>query len=319
MTSSPHNHNHNLTHNHLLIFSLLLSLVLSACSSPPKGPPIDPTLAQLSSSARAAYDRGNFKQAVSFYERAVQRARQMDDGPEVARTGYNLAACYLAAGRPADARVVLREALAEFGRYRMDSHAAIVLDIKAARAAGQKDDAASLLPDAFAACKSDDQRFETWLLKGRIACEDGDKAALRESLDTADKLKSGDAAGRAELASLKACSFSADEQPDQAAQAYDEAADAYKRAGRYREMARALAKAGDAYSSAAITRDAADRLYRSARSYASQGDTVEALRVLDRGMTAAEASGDGSLKDQLRTLFEQIEGEVEQSKVGGDE
>lgn len=302
-----------------LIAALIVAVVLSGCSSPPKGPPVDTTLSQLNSSARAAYDRGNFKQAVSFYERALQRARQMDDGPEVARTGYNLAACYLAAGRPADARTVLKEALAEFGRYRMDSHAAIVLDIKAARAAGQENDAANLLPDAFSACKTDDQRFETWLLKGRIACEDGDKAALRESLDAADRLKSGDAAGRAELASLKACSLSAEEQPYQAAQSYDEAADAYKRAGRYREMARALARAGDAYSTAAIPRDAADRLYRSARSYASQGDTVEALRVLDRGMNAAEASGDESLKDQLRTLFEQIEGEVEQSKVGADE
>lgn len=289
------------------VVALLLLLSGASCRSPAPVA-VDPALAQFAASGRAAFARGADAPAARFYEQALQRARATDDGPEIARNGYNLAACLLRLGRAADARLVLREALAEFGRYRMDSQPAWLLDAKAAQALGQHEAAGVALEAAMAACKSDDQRRDVWIARGDLALERGDHAAARAALDATRAVgaPAGDM-GRASRLDLAGRVALAEADAVAARDALEAAVVLWQRAGQTRAMAMALGRAGEAHLLAGDRVAAADRHYRAARSLDAQGDTLGALRQIERGLAAGGESPDPALEALLKALFESVQ------------
>lgn len=290
------------------LVALLVAVMGGSCRSPAPAPsPLETEIVQLAASGRGAFARGAYAQAARFYEQALQRARAADDGPEIARNGYNLAACLLQLGRATEARVVLRESLTEFGRYRMDAHPALLLDARAARAAGQPDEARAVLDAAFAASKSDAQRVRVWLDRGDLALDAGDQAAAMAALEAVNTLSGAagegteaarlDLAGRVALASSDGAGARA---------AFEVAASLWQRAGQMRNMAVSLGRAGEACSLLGDRRDAMDRHYRAARSLAAQGDALGALRQIERGLAAGGDTPDPDLESLLRALFESL-------------
>ncbi len=297
------------------VVNLFLASVLfiAGCSSAPPKSTVDGETVQYAASARAAYERGAYPQAVRFYELALNRARANDDGPEIARNGYNLAACQLALGLTTEARVTLQEALAEFGRARMDSQPALLLDAKAAQAAGQVQESRRVLDLAYGACKTDAQRVQVWLVRGELCADAGDGAGAGAALGEAEKIE-GDALVAARL-SLAGRVGMLENKAAAAAQNFDAAAAAWQRDGQTRDMAGALGRAGEAYLLAGDARAAADRLYRAARSLYAQGDAVGALQRVQRGLEANAQAEDAELQGLLTGLFESIKQDVEQMKI----
>src|SRR5438105_6691154 len=98
----------------------VLAGLLLGCGTPKKppapGPATDPALTQLTSSARLAYDRGDADLAATFYGRALDRARAMDEPKAIANAAYNLAASQIRLAAYAQARLSLAESLAEAKR-----------------------------------------------------------------------------------------------------------------------------------------------------------------------------------------------------------
>ncbi len=269
---------------------------------------LDPVAWQLAGNGRSAYERGAYAQAARFYEQALQRARSADDGPEIARNAYNLAACQLRLGQPAAARVLLREALAEFGRARMDSQPAFLLDAKAAQAAGSPDAAMAALDAAYQACKTDVQRREVLQLRGEWAADREDGEAARAALEASRRF-----AGRDESDALRAADrrlagrvARLDDRPGDAARLFDEAAAAWQRARLTADLAASLALAGEAWQAAGDAAGAADRHYRAARSYYAQGYYPDALRQVEAALAANADTGDAGPEALLMALFEEI-------------
>ena len=299
------------------ILALLLMIGGAGCSTPKPAVQVDPALAQLSSSARAAYNRGALTQAVAFYERAFLRARVVDDSRELALTGYNLAACYLILNRPVDARRVLKDAIPEFTRSGQDVIPARLLDAQAARALGRVDKAGDILDEVIKDSPDEGHRMQAWILKGEMACDAGSGGEAIVALNAAKKLSTSDQVPGAGRDMLEARVEQIKGSPTKAAVAYDRAARTYQKAGRYREMATALTKAGLAHLDAAATEPACDRLYRASRSYFAQGDAVASLKVLEAALAAAERSDDPSWKDRISILLDQVRASVEKAKAGG--
>ncbi len=290
-------------------------LLLCSCASP-KPSSTDPVIAQFASSAHAAYERDAFQPSARFYEQALTRARILDDSAEIGRNAYNLAACYLLLDRPAEAHHLLQEARGEIVRSGGNTDAVDVLDAKAARAEGRKDDAVRQLNDVSKSTKDEAVRLEASLLLGEIAADAEDRVGAEEHLKAADKIaKSVDntalSASRYNLSGRVATLYVKDKA---AAGDFDQAAGLFQKADRFRDMANALGHAGEAYAAAGDPRAAADRFYRGARSLYAQGDAVAALKLIERGVTAAESTDDVSLQARLAYLFNEIKGAVQDAK-----
>src|SRR5436305_12143313 len=99
-----------------LAWCLTLLLSLTGCASSRQAPSGDPELLAATASARAALDRGQTELASHLYERALARARLMDDSHAIGDSAYNLAACLTDLGQYQSARAYLAEAKAEARR-----------------------------------------------------------------------------------------------------------------------------------------------------------------------------------------------------------
>ncbi|MDA0578125.1 MAG: hypothetical protein O3B24_08500 [Verrucomicrobia bacterium] len=295
--------------HHATLRALLLCgalFILPACSSPP---PVtsDAVTAQFADSARAAFDRGAYSQAVRFYDLALHRARARDDGPEIARNAYNLAACQLALGKPEAARAALREALTEFGRWRMDAQPALLLDARATLAAGDPAEAGRILDLAFGACKTSAQRVEVWLARGELAAAVGDADNAANALREADALRKAAAHATAPARQMLAGRVAAmQHHPTEAAQHFDSAAATAQQFGQLTSIPDGLRRAGEQYLLAGDARTATDRYFRAARSFHAQGNRVAALQAIEQGLAANTQAPDADLEALLAGLFATI-------------
>lgn len=294
----------------------LLGLVALVGCSTPKPEPADPVTSQLASSGRAAYARGSYPQAVRFYQQALARARARNDGMEVARCAYNLAASELADGHPAAARVALREARLELARTGLSTEPCWLLEAKAARAEGLGDEAQRALDAAIAEAQSGPERSEAWVLRGQWAAEAGDATAAGQALERSRQVLGKQAAGALEAAQddLSGRITLLKGEPGKAAEAFDAAADAWQARDQLREMAGALGRGGEARLAAGDGHGAADRFYRAARSLYGQGDAVGALTWIQKALAVPQGR-DPDQDALLQALFESIRGEVEQAKA----
>lgn len=289
-----------------------------ATSNPeiPKTPEIDPVLVQLSSSGRGAFDRGALAQASLFYEQALQRARATDRGPDVAAASHNLAACRLAQGRPAEAAVLLREAVAEQARAGLPTSDALLLQARAAQAEGRVDEAGVLVERVLVQKPGPRPTAEALLLKGEWALAAGDAAGAAAALAEAEKgirkapslpLEAGARALSARLALQRG-------EPAAAAAEFDREADAWRSAQRTRDLALALERSAQAWTQAGDAGEAAERWYRAGRSFFAQGDALRALGTVESAVKACETVGNDDLSERVAALFVEITAAVERSK-----
>ena len=307
----------------LLCLIMGFSGLLTGCSSPaprPENLP-DPTLVQLTKSAVQAFDVGAFERAARFYELALDRARETDDGIEVARNASNLAACKIKLGQFDEADALLAEAKTEFVKWRTDSTGVTLLQAQVAKARGDTAGASAHVEEVLAwGGAKPESRLQAWITKTDIACDAGDRdgayAGLRKvqglAGDVSDDALRGGAArvsGRVELLKGNAALAAAD---------FDREAAYLQKAHRYREMSGALDRAAAAWLEAGGTQQAADRYYRSARSAYAQGDLVAALKTIDLAMNAAQKAGDKNLAAGITALMGEISAAVKSAKPQAD-
>jgi tetratricopeptide (TPR) repeat protein len=307
----------------LAIVSVLAALLFTGCSTPPPPPsPEQEELSRVTTTARMAYEQGSASQAARLYVRALAMARVQDDPVEIGNNAYNLAACLIAIEKYDDARSLLREAKREFERAKRPVTMILLLDAKAARLQGNAEEALALADQVLASLKPDDRGtypLQVALLRTQIACDRGDVAVSKAEFakagkalsDTRDPVLKADASGIAGRIALL------ENDPARAAREYDQQADYYKSAGRYRDMALSLGSAGQAYLDANTLVPSADRFYRSARSLYAQGDELAALKMVEAALAAGEKAGDQDSLMRTKALFDEIKKQVEGEKSSG--
>ena len=295
-----------------LILPPVLLISAAACSSTDPGPPPDPELATMTASARKAYSRGRFEGAARFYSRALERAREMDAAERIGTAAYNLAVCRYLLKEYDEVEPLLEESKAAYEEGGAVPADLILLEARLALQLGDLDRARSLA-DVGAALEDETDRIGFLILRGRIALTGGDDSTAREYLQQARDSADDEAPPLlvADLAGLEGGIREAEEDFTGAGRAYDRQAEAFRAAGRYRQMALALGSAGEAYGRAADHRRAADRFFRSARSLFAGGDAVGALKMLEPALDEAGASDDEYLRKRTVELFEEIKEGVE--------
>ncbi len=306
-----------------VLFVPCVLFVLCGCSSPaPKPEDLpDPALLQFTKSAVQAFDIGAFDRAARFYELALDRAREIDDGIGIAKNASNLAACKIKLGKLDEADPLLAEAKTEFVKWRTDSTGVTLLQAQVAKARGDTAGAAALIEDVLKwGGAKPESRLQAWIMKTDIACDAGNRDealaglgkvhGLADSVSD-DSLRGGAArvSGRVELLKGNAALAAAE---------FDRETAYLQKARRYREMSAALDRAAGAWLEAGGPQQAADRYYRSARSAYAQGDLVAALKSIDLAMNAAQKAGDKNLAAGITALMSEITAAVKSAMPQAD-
>lgn len=309
--------------NILAALLLSVSLLLAAgCSSPPKVVRPDPDIERNAAAGRAAFAGGGAEQAAAYYRKALDRARLVDNPAEIGRNAYNLALCLTLMKRYAAARALLDEARAEFGRAGLDPQEIQLLEAKTARRQGRAAEAVSLaqtLAEALAGRKDDACRLQAHLLLADVACDTGGVAQARAELTRADlKLIARAEPGvRAEAAQVQARILMLERKTHDAAVQLDAAAESFREAGRYQEMALALDEAGRAYEFGGEKTAALDRYYRAARSLLMGGDAAQAGEIAGRALPLAERTGNAEFQQRLGRLKTEIDARLKPAEPVG--
>jgi tetratricopeptide (TPR) repeat protein len=259
----------------LLVVLTLLTLVGCATSPTATVPPKDGELSRASDRARAAFEDGATAKAIDLYTRALDRARAMDDATEIGNTAYNLALCHILVGQLDQASASLAEAKVAFERDGGNPADVLLLEATIAQRQGNLDQALSLADEVLSASPDESHRFQVALLKGTIACGQDDPVRAKAALVEADQHHVTNAALLAARERLVGNIFLLENNPAEAAVAFDRAAALFQVAKHYRDMAITLRRAGEAYREAGDTQRAEDRLSRAARSLAAQGQKAE--------------------------------------------
>ncbi|MHC4411191.1 MAG: tetratricopeptide repeat protein [Planctomycetota bacterium] len=146
----------------------LALLLACACGAPPREPEIDPEFDAAETTARDAFEAGRLSDAAQLYERALDRARAMDDPAKIGAAAYNLAICLVAADEFDRAADALAEAQLEFARASDTAGAADarVVAMRLAYRRGDTDTALALARETVGA--------EGHIVRGEIACDRND-------------------------------------------------------------------------------------------------------------------------------------------------
>jgi tetratricopeptide (TPR) repeat protein len=253
----------------------LLTLVGCATSPTSTVPPKDKELSRTSNLARAAFEEGATAKAVDLYGKALNRARAMDDAAAIGNAAYNLALCRIILGQLDQASTLLAEAKAAFERSGSNPADVLLLEATVAQRQGKLEQALSLADQVLSASPDENDLFQVALLKGTIACEQGDPARARTALVGADRHHVINVPLLAARERLAGSIFLLERNPAEAAAAFDRAAALFQTAKHYRDMALALQRAGKAYREAGDRQRAEDRLSRATRSLAAQGEKTQ--------------------------------------------
>lgn len=258
-------------------FIALTLLVLVGCATSPTStaPRKDKELSRAGDLARAAFEDGATAKAVDLYRKALNRAHAMDDAAAIGNAAYNLALCHIILGQLDQASASLAEAKAAFTRSASNPADVVLLEATVAQRQGKLEQALSLADQVLSASPNENDLFQATLLKGTIACEQNDPALARTALVEADRHHITTAPLLAARERLAGNIFLLENNPAEAAAAFDRAAALFQKAEHYRDMAITLRRAGEAYQEAGNVRQAEDRLSRAQRSLAAQGEKAE--------------------------------------------
>jgi tetratricopeptide (TPR) repeat protein len=290
-----------------------LAAVLAAagCSATEPDEPDNPEIERLEEAARSAFDVGQIERAARYFQRLLEVARSGDDAALIGDTAFNLAVCHYALGRMEQALAYLGEARAELDRCGESPADALLLEARIARHKGRAAEAGALCRRIVALPEEDAEtavRVQAHVIEVLIACDSGDAGAAETGMAAVNDLLSGTDDPAAHARAARASGSVRSLRGDHAAAAadFDREAGAYRDAGRFHEMARALVRAGEAHREAGDHAAAADRLFRAARSLAAQGETAAAGEIAQRALAAAGLSGNGDLVNRCRNLMDEL-------------
>jgi hypothetical protein len=156
------------------------------------------------------------------------------------------------------------------------------------------------------------------LIEGSVAAENQDVAAARSALGEAERraAQASDPALHGGIANLRGELGLLEKQPALAAAGFDEAVVFWRKAGHYRDVARALARAGHAYELSGRPNAAGERYFRAARSSFAQGDEQSARTWLVEAARLAESAGDVRLRRLVMDLERELTVGSEHGRIG---
>ncbi len=260
-----------------------IALLMGACGGTTQpAAPEDTTLKQSTHAAELAYSLDRPAEAITQYQRALERARARDDATAIGDNGYDLAVAQLAANQPKQALASVRMTRTELTRRGAASFP--TLDLAEATAdyrLGDKTQSDRLAAqvengaDPPAAARAS-------FLRGLIADEAIDPAGLDRAIARLARIESS--SQQADADELKARRSLRQGAFDAAATEAQHAADLRRDELDYRGMARALSVAADAETHAGKLEAAAGLYMRAGQSAAAMGDADMARLWLGRAM-----------------------------------
>jgi hypothetical protein len=278
------------------------ALALAACGGGAPvdtGPPPDVRLDQANTAGTQALSMDMPSLAVREYKVALARAYERDDAGAIADIAYNLALAQMKAGDSKAALATLRDTRAELERRHVQISAELFLvQAAAAYRNGDPGAAAAAAQDALdRQAKDPDTVPRAWFIRGLVAADRGDGAALNQAIAALPPAKQADLqADRQEL-------------EGRAALLSNRPADALALSGRRPSagarlpgMARALSFAGDSALHSNRAADAADLFLRAGRSALLQGDTATALPLLKHAEDLARQTAQASIVEEVARL-----------------
>jgi tetratricopeptide (TPR) repeat protein len=287
---------------------LALAAVLVGCGGgkpADPGPPRDLRLDGANTAGRQAMTMGLPEVAIRQFGVALARAYERDDAGAISDAAFNLALAQMRAGDPRTALATVRSAESELARRRAPVPAELALaEAAAAYRAGDPASALAAAQRALDRPASDpDTGPRAWFIRGLIAADRGDRAALAQAVAALPPSKSADL--EADRLELRARAALLDDRPGDALSTLDQAAANRQQALDYRGMARALALAGDASLRLGRTADAASYFLRAGRSALLQGDAAMANPLLGRAAELGRQTGQTAIVDEVTRLRRQ--------------
>lgn len=292
-----------------IVTSLLLLtgwiLLGAGCGTPPKTIRPDPEIERNVSLARNAFASGAPGKAVTYYRKALNRARLTDNPAAIGRNAYNLAACLTRLHQYKEADTLLDEAESEFQRVGINAREVPLLKARIARQKGQTAIALALAQSHFQVMTAKDPYFLQYqILLADLLCVKGDAAGAVREMDRVNRksLAAAEPGIQADVAWVRARMALMEKKPREAGSFLDAAAAHFQKAGQYVEMALALDAAGHAYETAGDSKTAVDRYYRAARTLFLSGQVDKGEQVMLRAILLVDQSGQTKMQKKLKQL-----------------
>jgi hypothetical protein len=287
------------------VLSALAALALAACGGGgpvDSGPPPDVRLDQANSAGTQALSMDMPSLAVREYKVALARAYERDDAGAIADVAYNLALAQMKAGDSKAALATVRDARAELDRRHVQIPAELFLvQAAAAYRNGDLDGAAAAAQDALGRpAKDPDTVPRAWFIRGLVAADRGDGAALNQAIAALPPAKQADL--QADRLELEGRAALLGNRPADALALFEQSATNRQQALDYRGMARALSFAGGAALRSNRAAEAADFFLRAGRSSLLQGDTATALPLLKQAEDLARQTAQASIVEEVARL-----------------
>ena len=291
----------------LLLLSSFVILFLAGCSTP-KPVALDPEIKGLADSAAAAYHRGEIERAEALWQKALQRARLIDDRGEIVRNAYNLGLCRLVAGRYEEAMRVLKQAEALAGGKGVELSRILLAESEAARLEGVPSESEQRALEAVAAGADREGRVQALVLQGEAEFSSGRLLTALEHYRVATSILSENTPAllRARLDELAVHLVQAKLLPGDEAAFMISRAEWLKKAGQYTMMAVALDGAANRYAEDSKWEQAFDCRIRAVQSLIAAGRRSEALAMLKKAADLAGRTGDARSK----VLVAELAGEL---------
>jgi tetratricopeptide (TPR) repeat protein len=285
-------------------------LVFGGCgSSAPvqKSPAIDEDLERFNRAAQQAFESGRLQQAVSFYRKALNRAYIRDDFRAVLDAQYNMAICLINLQSYAEAFEVIQQAKNEMAMAGSSREPDFLLLEATVLRLREDSDAAWNMTDRILAAKpqaSSIVQIKTHYLRGLIASQQGNTDRLREAIVSI---------GQPDLPLLRADRHEllghlamAEQNWNEAVNAFEEATGLRREALDYRGMIKSIALAAKASEKAGHAAEASVRYLRAGRSAALQGQFDDALNWLNQAEQTANNAGEAQIVQEARIYLQEL-------------
>jgi tetratricopeptide (TPR) repeat protein len=293
-----------------LLLAIAILVFMGCGSSKPvqKSAAMDEDLERFKRAAQQAYDNGRLQQAVSFYQKALQRAYIRDDYQAVLDAQYNMAVCLINLQSYAQAFEVIQQAKTEMAMAGQSVAADFLLLEATVLYLRQDSDAAREITDQILAATppaSSIVQHKTHFLRGLLASQQGDIGKLREAIASMGQPNLPQlSADRLELSGHLAM---AERNWDAAINAFEAATELRREARDYRGMAKSLALSGKASERAGHADEASVRYLRAGRSAALQGQFDQALIWLDQAEQMANTIGEPQIAQEARIYIREVQ------------
>ncbi len=245
------------------------------------------------------------------FELALERARSMNSGPEIAHAAVNMAVLLLPTGDEEEVDALLQEARTELTAAGESAVRTRFLEAEQLRRSGAVEQALALMDTWLPQVDSSEKDLRLYgiLLRADLQCDLGRGSEARDGLDprlaSSGKIESRFLLARA--AAIHGRIHLLEGNPALAAERFDQAADLAREAGSYLAMAELLESAGAAYEEAGNGFAAADRYFRASRSIYYGGLPTQAWRVLERALPPAVEAGDQYQVSRINRLRDEID------------